>query len=346
MKMRPKQFSPEQLAAVKVESGKQTPENITPKSTDPINFPVFEVPVNQKLLVYVPNHTDIDPDTGEEVLRMDKPLFHSVINGKRYERIRCIRGLPTETGYSGECPLCNGESEPWDLANEQIKEQCKQRGLDVNDSESEAVKSIKRDFYTKRVIKAPESYYTFPIVVIETDPGDIKKIIMGDDGTPKHKAYWYTISKSAYEKKWGKTLEGMEDEPTHPGGEFFILNYTYESKSGEWNKRDSARELQVVPKKLKQGGVELAALLDKETEGWDVLKAIETIYDNMYFEEEDIKEKADQVLASTREKLALFETAALPAGSGEGFRLTASAPITDDDDEINGLPMVGATDED
>lgn len=344
-KMKPKQFSPEQLKAIKEEAVKQTTDITTPKSTDPDNFPVFEIPVNSKVLVYVPGHTVIDPETNIEELRMDKPLIHMVINGKRYQKIRCIRGLSSAAGYSGECPLCDGESEPWDLANEQIKEQCIIRGLDVNASDDESVRTIKREYYSKRVIKSPDQYYTFPIVVIETDPNDIKKIILDEKGDPKHKTYWYTISKSAYDKKWAKTLEGMEDEPTHPGGHMFILNYTYESKSGEYNKRDSARELQVVAKNIKNFG-EYMAQYDKETEEWDVAKAFETVYDNMYYDEEDIRLEADKILAPTREKLAIYESALNAPTANTAFNLqkqVTGLPQGDEDD-MSGLPMTGEVD--
>lgn len=345
-KMKPKAFTAEQLNAIKVEAATQTTNPVTQKSTDPENFPVFDIPVNAKVLVYVPNHVTINEE-GIEELRMDKPLIHTVINGKRYQKIRCIRGLSEATGYSGDCPLCSGTDEPWTLANEQIKEQCKVRGLDPNDRDNEAVKQIKRDYYSKRVIKSPEQVYTFPIVVIETDPTDIKKVIIGENNIPVHKAYWYSISKSAYEKKWVKTLEGMEDEPTHPGGNFFILNYTYESKSGEYNKRDSARELSVVAKKLKNSG-DIAKIFDEETIGWDIAKAIETIYDNMYFEEADIANEVDVVLASTREKIAIYESAvSVPQSSG--FNLQATNPVGSlpqgVDDDMGALPMAGQVDE-
>lgn len=346
-KMKPKVFTAEQLNAIKVEAVQQTVDVVVQKSADPENFPVFDIPVNSKVLIYVPNHVLTD-DEGNEELRMDKPLIHTVINGKRYQKIRCIRGLSSEAGYSGECPLCNGEQDPWALANEQIKEQCKMRGLDPNDSANESVKTIKREYYSKRVIKSPEQSYTFPIVVIETDPNEIKKIVVDENGVPKHKAYWYTISKGAYEKKWLKALEGMEEEPSHPGGNFFILNYTYESKSGEYNKRDSARELQVVPKKIKNL-VQYVEQYDKETEEWDITKAIETIFDNMFYEEEDIADETGKILAGTREKLAIYESAVNAPVAG-GFNLQAQTPAVglpqgaDDDDDMSGLPMEGETD--
>ena len=346
-KMKPKAFTAEQLDAIKVEATTQTTDFTVQKSADPDNYPVFEIPVNAKVLIYVPNHTVINKE-GIEELRMDKPLIHTVINGKRYQKIRCIRGLSEATGYSGECPLCEGTSEPWALANEQIKEQCKIRGLDPNDSTSESVKTVKREYYSKRVIKDPERIYTFPIVVIETDPNDIKKIILDENGVPVHKTYWYSISKTAYEKKWAKTLEGMEDEPTHPGGNFFILNYTYESKSGEYNKRDSARELQVVAKRIKnfEG---LAEQYDKETEGWDVAQAIKTIYDNMYYDEADIQAETDKILTSTREKIAIYESSISAPEANGGFNLKpqengGALPAGEDDDDTSAFPMAGQTD--
>lgn len=347
-KMKPKTFTAEQLEAIKVEAVNQTKSVATPKSTDPVNFPVFEIPVNAKVLVYVPNHVLTDAE-GNEVLRMDKPYIHPVLNGKRHGKIRCVRGLSEAAGYSGECPLCNGEAEPWDLANEIIKEQCKMRGLDVNNADDEAVKNVKRENYSKRVIKSSDQFYTFPIVVIETDPNDIKKIIMDENGNPSHKTYWYTISRTAYEKKWAKTLEGMEDDPTHPGGHTFILNYTYESKSGEYNKRDSARELQVVAKRLK-GFESYAEQYDAETEGWDVAKAIETIYDNMFYDEADIQAEVDKILAPTREKLAIYESAA-NSPQVAGFNLeklpTGNAPAIPqgDDDDASVFPIAGQIDE-
>lgn len=342
-KMKPKAFTAEQLNAIKTEAVNQTVETVIHKSADPENYPVFEIPVNAKVLVYVPNHTVIG-EGGYEELVMDKPLIHTVINGKRYQKIRCIRGLSSATGYSGDCPLCEGEAEPWSLANEQIKEQCKIRGLDPTDSTNEAVRTVKREYYSKRVIKSPEQVYTFPIVVIETDPNDIKKIIQDENNIPCHKAYWYSISKSAYDKKWAKTLEGMEDEPNHPGGHFFILNYTYESRSGEYNKRDSARELQVIAKRIK-GSEEIAQLFDKETENWGVTKAIETVYDNMYFEEADIQVETDKILAPTREKLAIYESAvSAPAVTGFNLQQEIGAGLPQGVEEESALPMIDGTD--
>lgn len=346
-KLKPRTFSETQKEALKKEIASQVPESTIQRSTDPENYPVFDIPVNSKVLIYVPNHEVIDPETGEADLRMDKPWIHTVLDGRRYAKIRCIKGLGEDLGYSGSCPLCDGTAEPWTLANFQIKEQCKLRGLDVTDSENESVKSVKREYFSKRVIKAPEQVYTFPIIVIETNPTNIKEILYDEEGFPKHKAMWYSISKSAYEKKWKKTLEGIDDEPNHPGGHFFVLNYTYDSKSGEYNKRDSARELQVIHKNLKNGQA-LADVFNKETEGWDIAKSIETVIDNQLFEEEDIQIEADRLLSPTREKIAIYEDANSGTGAIEsaGFNVSKLQAPQGLEDDSEGLPLVGQTDAD
>lgn len=341
-KMKPKTFTEEQLKVIQVESAKQTINQSTPKSADPDNFPVFDIPINTRVLVYVPNC--IVEEDGVEELRMDKPLIHMVMDGKRFGKLRCIRGLSESTGYSGNCPLCDGESEPWTLANLQIKEACKVRGLDINDSLNDSVKELKRNFYSSRVIKSPDQYYTFPIVVIETDPNDIKKIISGEDGKPLYKIYWYQIAKSTYNEKWLSVLEGLEDEPSHPGGHFFVLNYTYESKSGDYNKRDSAKAMKVIPKNIASLNP-FKQEWDKAAEEWTPAKSMATVYDNMYYEEADLEEEADRLLVGTREKIAIYEsmeTTGVAIQQGTGFNL--GAPPQGLDDSTDDLPMVGQTD--
>lgn len=344
-KMKPKTFSKEQAEALKVESVAQVPVAVTPKSTDPENYPVFDIPVNDKVLIYVPNHVVVNMD-GEEELRMDKPWLHSCLDGKRFTRIRCVKGLSEDTGYSGRCPLCDGMEDPWTLANAIIKEQCDLRGLDPNDGDNETVKAIKREHYSNRVIKKADQYYTFPITVIETDPADRKKIITDENGLPVHKNMWYTISKSSYDKKWVKSFEGMEDEPTHPGGYFFVLNYTYESKSGEYSKMDSARELVVIPKRSQELG-KFAEIFDKETEDWDVLKAQETVIENQFYEESDMEAATDELLVETRQNIEIHKHKV--GGGTDAIGIGQKIPegqiptgLADDEDE---LPMSGEIDE-
>jgi hypothetical protein len=322
----------------------QTVSSVPEKSLDPEHFPVFEVPVNQKVLIYVPNHTYVDAE-GVERLRMDKPYIHSVREGQnRFSRVRCIKNLQG-LGYSGDCPFCDSVDDGWALANEEIKEKCTMQGLDSGDKANETVKAIKSASYNARAVKSPDQYYTFPIVVIETNPNNVKEIIKDEEGKVKYKAMWYTISEAAYKKKWVKALESMEEEPDHPGGQCFCLDYTYETKNGgEPTKMDSARELVVLPKKMK-GFEKYAELFDNITEEWTPEKSAETVVDNMFADEEDLKEEANKIMIPTRDKLELYRSLAATNGpaltdSNGGFNMTeANASDSGVEEDSIGVPV-------
>lgn len=321
-KLKAKEFTADQMSALQESAEKQEISRRAPKSTDPVNFPVFDIPVGKKVMVYVPNHTVADGDKVE--LRMDKPLIHAVQDGNRFLNFRCISGLPEEAGYSGMCPLCEGTSEPWDLAKEQIREACSRAGLSMDDSEDKSVKAIKSEYYGNRVIKEAQRKYTFPIVVIETVNDEGKTPVI-EDGKLKYKVMWYTIGEQAYEDKWIAVLEGMEDEPSHPGGHIFILNYQYTPKTGEQNARDAARNLKVIPKNVK-GFEKIAPMLDKATEDWTPAKAQQTVIMNQFYEEADLEEVTNTLIQPTRDLLAVYKAKASGLGAEaieSGFEMKA-----------------------
>lgn len=324
-KMQPITLSANAKSAVQKQLGTQEVIRSVPKSTDPRNFPVFEVPVNEKRLVYVPNHTIMNSE-GVEELRMDKPLIHSIIDGNRFLSYRCISGLEVSDDdgnvlMSGSCPLCDGTADPWELAREIINNQCRNQGLDPEDRDNNQVKSIRSSAFSDRALKKANRYFTFPIVVIDTVSNDGKTLAKTEDGKLSFKIMWYHISETQYTDKWLKVLEALEDEPSHPGGHFFILDYTYTPKSGEPNKRDSARNLQVKGKTFKNMD-KVTAQLDKLTEAWTPEKAQETVISNLLYSEEQLQDVADQALENTRNMLALYRAKsggageALPEGSG------------------------------
>ena len=348
-RLTPVKLSEANSDAVRKQLGVQTIERSAPKSTDPQNFPVFEVPVNSRRLVYVPNHVVMTAD-GTEELRMDKPLIHSIKDGNRFLSYRCVSGLSltAEDGttiLSGRCPLCDGLSEPWDLAREMIKNACDSQGLDPEDKENANVKALRSQHFGDRVLKEANRYFTFPIVVIDTVNNDCKTPAKGEDGKNKYTPMWYHISESQYEKSWLKVLESLEDEPTHPGGHFFILDYTYTPKSGEANKRDSARALTVIGKSFKSMDG-LRQQFDKATEGWTPDKARETVISNQLYSEADLDEVANQALENTRNMLALYRAStagvgtanALPDGGNAGFNLS-KAPDTPAIPDTTGAEM-------
>lgn len=345
-KIAPVVFSEEENKEVQEQLGVQEVATAAPKSRDPINFPVFEVPVNKKVLVYVPNHIVQDAE-GQDTLRADRPLIHSLTMGKRYVYYRCIANINVPSrGFNGECPLCEGCAEPWDLANEIIKDKCKAQGLDPEDTENKDVKSIRSDAFSDRALKNATRYLTFPIVVFETLNDDGKTFIKNEDGTYKYKVMWYSVTEAKYQDAWEKALEGMEDEPTHPGGNFFLLNYCYTPKRGEPNKRDSARNLAVIPKNIKNSE-KMREMLDKLTEQWTPEKAQETVVNNAIYSPEDLELVVDDCLETTRNMLALYTAAGTnQKGIAEdtnnaGFNLTekpaetAGTPIQMDDTDLD-----------
>lgn len=318
------------------------------KSSDP-KFPVFEVPVNKKVLVYVPNHV-VDAEGGPE-LRMDKPLIHSIHEGgKRYSYYRCISGiiLDDENGnsiYDGSCPLCEGTSVPWDLANTKILQKCKQMGLDPNDKENTQVKSIRSTEFSGRVIKEPNRFYTFPIVVINTVNEDGKTIAKGDNGKPICTPMWYHISEAQYIKKWEACFEGMEDEPIHPGGHFFTLNYTYDTKNKEPNKMLSAQNLTVIARNI-SGTDNLKTFLDKATVDWTPEKARETVISNQLYSKEDLNSIVDDVLEEPIAMLSLLKASEMTDddSNNSGFKL--QAPTSKTDNVSSNVPEMDETDQD
>lgn len=342
-KIAPVVFSEEENEKIQEQLGVQEVTKAAPKSRDPINFPVFEVPVNKKVLIYVPNHIVQDAE-GKDTLRADRPLIHALQVGKRFVNYRCISNINMpDRGFDGECPLCDGCAEPWDLANEIIKDKCKAQHLDPEDTENTEVKAIRSSAFSDRVIKDAVRYITFPIVVFETLNDDGKTFIKNEDGTYKYKVMWYTVSETKYQDAWEKALEGMEDEPTHPGGNFFLLNYCYTPKRGEPNKRDSARALAVIPKNIKNSE-KMREVLDKLTEHWTPAKAQETVVNNAIYAPSDLEAVADDCLENTRNLLALYQspTKGVETKAGDnGFKLTEkpeeapSTPITMDETDLD-----------
>lgn len=350
MKMKAKKFTEEQLSALQDEASCQSTSYSVEKSADPQNYPVFDIPVNKKVLVYIPNHVVVNEEEGErnEELRMDTPIIHSIMDGRSFRKIRCIRGLSESVGYSGSCPFCDSISDCYTLANAQIDDACAQRGLNPENTEQDDVKAIRRKYFNARIIKNPDQYYTFPITVIETDEKNVKNVLVDENGVPKYRHMWYTCSAKLYEKKWEAALESMEDEPQTPAGRTFILDYTYESKSGSYDKMTSAKELTIIPKKMNLDRA-IFEKWDEETEAWTPQKARETVYDNMFFEESDLEEEADRLMVPIREAIMMHKQVAIGGEAAPAIPLkkpaTNGAVGLVDDDEDEPLPMTGQTDE-
>lgn len=346
-KLKPKVLSNEARERVMTQAGAQEESRSIPKSLDPKHFPVFEIPVDAKALIYVPNHVVMNSE-GVAELRMDKPLIHSVQDGKRFMKYRCIYSI-TDEGYSGECPLCDATDDCFTLANHKIAEQCSIQGLDAEDKENKAVKSVRSTNFGAMVIKQPKRYYIFPIVVFETLNDDGKNMVKDENGAYKFRIYWYEISQAMYDKVWKKTLDGMEDEPSHPGGHCFLLNYT-----GNKDKMTAALNFSVAARNIK-GLEKVTSQLDKLTEGWTPAKCSETVLSAVFYEEADLQEVADEVMEPTRNMISVYEASKVAGGAGAVeskeepiFKLDKKEPqgatpveglTTDLDDDTDGLPI-------
>jgi hypothetical protein len=316
-KFKPRTFSPEEFNAVSVASAEQDGSNRAPKSGDPINYPVFEVPVNEKKLIYVPNITRTKPD-GSVDLAMDEGAFHRIIAGRSTVFKRCYSGIVTN-GYTGECPLCDCVGEAWDLFNIEWEQLCKQKGVDPSEREADPLKEDRKKLLNKMAISKAEKFVTFPIAVIACEEGKLKPKLK-EDGTLDYEFMWYTCKdRTVYQAKWIKGIANYTDDegecPTNPAGLWCILDFTYTPKeNGKHDKMGSANALQVSVKTMK-GFDEVSKQLDQDclAKGWTVQKASETVIANYYLDLEDVTEMANEAMQETRNKLIIYNTANAPA---------------------------------
>lgn len=293
----------------------QEVQRTAPKSEDPKNFPVFEIPAGERVLVYVPNHT-VKDENGNDVLRMDRPLLHTGKYKNRFITYRCISGLVNEAlGYDGTCPLCEGENEPWELANKNIEAKCAQAGLNPSDKDNESVKTIRTAEFNSRALRGADRYVTFPIVVFDTETANGRLSIKVENKKPVYRVMWYSCSENVYTKKWLKAVESYDDgsgdgmvDLTSIGGLFYKLDYGYSGKGGESvSKRDAARDLTIQIINYKGESYDLLKKkLDEETKGWTPEKAMETVIANHFYNANDLSQVADGILEETRTMLALY----------------------------------------
>lgn len=289
------------------------------KSYDPQNFPVFEVPVNQKVLAYIPNHV-VTTAMGTIEMRMDKFPAHPVIDGRSFGNIRCISGITSDDpqlNYDGTCPLCDAMTECWDLANKQYADVAASRGMSVDAPEAkDALKSERSEIYTNRIIKEAEIWYTFPIVVIDCEEKDGIKTTtpkVDANGQLSGTVMWYSIRERTFQEKWVAGYDSLDGEiPTSPAGLWAVLNFTYQPKSGKPDKMGSAKALKVTFKSM-ENLKQWALHFDKLTEAWTPEKAQEVVVLDVIRSMSETQEVADSLMKPVREKLALYQLGAATA---------------------------------
>lgn len=339
----PKQLSEAAQSAITSASAEQTGQAVRLKSYDK-DYPVFEVPVNQKLLVYIPNHTVQNPD-GSIGLRMDKFAAHPILDGRSYGDIRCSQGvIVDELGLDGTCPLCDGMAEEWELYGYQYADIAKSKGIATDSPEAqEALKQDRIDLVHAMTIKQAEVWYTFPIVVIACEEKDGQLTVnpkKNAQGQIEGKPMWYSIRERTFLEKWVAGYDSVDTAdglaPTSPAGLWAILNFTYTPKSGNCDKMGSARALKVTFKPM-DGYQEWATYYDQLTEGWTPAKAQEVVVLDAVRDMDEMREVADTLLKPVRDKIAMHKLAsgAAPAGAIAGG--TPAVPSTDADSALAGF---------
>ena len=332
---KPKTFTEAEQAAINAASAAQTGQSTTIKSYDP-NFPVFEVPVNQKLLVYIPNHTVMDADGGVH-LRMDKFAAHRVIDGRSFSNVRCADGVVIESlGLDGTCPLCQAMSECWDLYNKEYADIARARGIVLGSpEEKDALKEERQKLVSGMVIERAKVWYTFPIVVIECVEKDGKLTLnpkrTADNGIIG-KPCFYSIKQDSFITKWGAAFDALDDvdedgnSNMNPAGRWAVLNFTYQSKDGSYNKMQSALNLSVAFKDM-QGYEKWAEYFDKMTEEWTPEKAREVLVLDAMHDMDELHEAADTIMRPVRDKLAMYTLSANSAGAPVPVASSADAAL-------------------
>lgn len=317
-----------EVAVITSASAQQTGKVQTQKTYDPA-FPVFDIPINQKLLVYIPNHTVVQPD-GSIDLRMDKFAAHPVIDGRSYGNVRCSQGIIVDSlGLDGTCPLCNASSHVWDLYHKEYASVAKAKGIAIDAPEAtEALKEDRRKLAQDMSIKSAEVWYTFPIVVIECEEKDGQLTTTPKktaDGQIVGEPYFYSIREKTFEDKWMPafdTIESDDDSPLHAGGRWAVLNFTYKPQSGQHTKMGSANALKVSFKSMSADFKAWEEYFDKMTESWTPQKAQEVVVLDVVRDMDEMNEVADQLLKPVLSKLAMYDLAdgkvAVPAASAVG----------------------------
>lgn len=333
-----KELSAEERQAITQASAKQTGELSSPKTYDS-NFPLFDTPVNQKVLIYIPNHV-VTMEDGSVQLRKDAFAAHDVRLGKAYQSIRCSGDVVNNAlGLDGSCPVCNAMSECWDLFNMQFSELAKSRGLDPEAPETkEALKEDMKKLLDERAIKKADKWFTFPIVVIDCEDGKTtpKRDAEGKiSGTPM----FYSVRETTYLDKWESAFDALDDdegsEDKNPAGRWAILNFTYTPKSGTHNKRDSARNLKVTFKSMPAEYNAWEKYFNELTEEWTPEKAQDVLVRNAIRNMEEMEVATEEVMKATRDALAIYN---LKKTGGN-----ASVPALEDSSAENALAGFGAT---
>jgi len=349
---KPKTLTPEQSQQIVAAASQQQPKTAKEKSYDS-DYPVFEVPINDKVLIYIPNHRQTNPD-GTVRLRADKFTAHPITDGNSFGNVRCLRDLKMpELGYDGSCPLCEGMDDVWNLYKAEYEGVARARGVATDAPEAkELLKTERKDLANSRVIRESEVWMTFPIVVVAcekngSEPTDTRRPILQDNKL-QFQICWYSIREMTYLDKWEKVLNDTvsDDAVAAPAGMWAILNFTYTPKSGKHDKMGSAKSLSVTFLS-KPEYAQWAEYFDQLSVGWTPEKAQEVVVLDALRDMEETTEIADRLLKGVRDRLAMYDLGkasalAIPAPTSNSMESALSgfgaSPVATQEAAVPGVP--------
>lgn len=324
---KPRNFDIADLEQVTKQTLVQEISNTVQRSTDPENFPVFEILPGEKVLAYVPNHTVLD-ENEEVVLRMDAPYIHTLHpNEKTWIKTRCTRNINHEAlGLDGNCPFCDVVGTSFDLANAEIAHNV--GGLpgspSPDDKSNEQVKAIRSSAFRNRPVDQPNRYYTFPIIIIDTDLNSKGRPVPrpNENGEIGYRKFWYNVSERMYAKTWATVFENADEDVdmNSLGGHLYVLSYGSEENGQKPSKMNAARDFMPRLRQLPEKMQEVAKKWDKETLDWTPAKAIQTVIDNQFPDMEWAHETAAELEQEMKKRINLFSAsdASVPENQGTG----------------------------
>lgn len=344
---KPKKFSEEEMKKFGEQSAKQSSENKTPQTTDPEKYPMFDLPVNGKKVVYVPNYFEEVEDEENDgvkrkVLRMDRGAFHSAKYRNMYTKYRCSSGITGLEGFDGTCPMCDSMPENWQLYNFLYEDAATAKGIELDSKEAfEGLKEERRKFSGDMTIKNKNVELTFCIIDIELQPGTLNPVVDQKTGLIKGTPVWYHIAESTFDDKWMSPMQIFDIYEQTPAGKWFILDYTYDVKGGKATKMKSASSLKVIHKPMGANFEAIEKYFDEMTESWTPALAREVIYANMPYDVASLQSLTDDIMVSTREKLMIYSqarsgnTAAIGTAAGSPEAIAASFGAVPQSEEVN-----------
>ena len=268
--------------------------------TDDPNFPVFQTPVNEDILVYFPKTNVVSNENGETMEVLESHI-HDYKKGQAFGRMRCINGLQGNEffdalGYDGTCPACEAVGECWELYNKKLAAEAKRLGVDPQNDPTNVLKTIKENIRSEMDMKGAEEYVTFPIVII---PQKVK-MIPADDAAKNLKCVFVTWRKKRYQDSILAALDTLRNNPGHPAGLFWYWKFTYDTQGKQPTAMLAAKNAKYSVITDAADMQSLIPACEEKAKDFTNIKAAEVIVANQFMYKDDIIEEVDKIMAKTR----------------------------------------------